>query len=113
MSREAGHPRKSSPLYERIYSVAMMIPRGRVSTYKQLSLLVGGCTPRIVGYAMSAVREGESVPWHRVVNSRGAISPRSGGEPCPLQRALLEGEGIAFDEHGRIDLERFGWNPAG
>jgi hypothetical protein len=26
-----------------------------------------------------------------------------------LQRTLLEAEGIEFDEHGYIDLERFGW----
>ena len=27
------------------------------------------------------------------------------------QRHLLEEEGVAFDSHGRVDLERFGWDP--
>jgi hypothetical protein len=27
-------------------------------------------------------------------------------------RALLEGEGITFDEEGRVNMKRYGWNPA-
>jgi alkylated DNA nucleotide flippase Atl1 len=27
-----------------------------------------------------------------------------------LQRLLLEDEGVAFDNQGRIDLSRFGWS---
>ena len=103
--------RASSSLYERIYRIARRIPRGRVATYKQLSCLVGNCTPRVVGYAMAAVREDCGVPWHRVVNGRGRISVRSDGEPSRLQRVLLEGEGIGFDSRGRIDLESYGWRP--
>ena len=46
------------------------------------------------------------VPWQRVINSKGEISPRPGAE---TQRQLLEEEGILFDERGRVDLKAFGW----
>jgi hypothetical protein len=28
-----------------------------------------------------------------------------------VQRALLEDEGVQFDPHGRLDLERYRWHP--
>jgi methylated-DNA-protein-cysteine methyltransferase related protein len=48
------------------------------------------------------------VPWHRVVNSRGAVSRRGDGSGALSQRLLLEGEGVRF-ARGRIDLQRYGW----
>jgi alkylated DNA nucleotide flippase Atl1 len=50
------------------------------------------------------------VPWHRVINSRGAISTRSDGLPDTRQRELLEGEAVVFGPAGRVDLVTFGWN---
>ena len=61
---------------------------------------------RWVGAAMAACPQ--DVPWQRVVNSQGKISlPGEGGQI--EQRLLLEQEGVVFDERGRIDLKRFGW----
>ena len=60
--------------------------------------------PRWVGSAMAKCPE--DVPWQRVINSKGEISPRPGAEE---QRQLLEEEGVRFDERGRIDLKIFGW----
>ncbi|MBN1354749.1 MGMT family protein [bacterium] len=94
---------------QRIHDIVRSIPPGRVATYGQIASIAGGCTARMVGYAMAAVTESSKIPWHRVVNSRGFISVRSGGESCDLQRELLENEGIIFDSNGRIDLEKFGF----
>jgi methylated-DNA-protein-cysteine methyltransferase-like protein len=47
------------------------------------------------------------VPWQRVVNAQGKISPRRGAE---LQRKLLESEGVVFDDRQRIDMTRYGWD---
>ena len=75
--------------YERIYAVVRRIPRGRVATYGQVAELAGlGGHARQVGYAL-----------HR---SPGADY---------LQRSLLEGEGLHFDERERIDLDRYRWRP--
>ena len=62
----------------------------------------------MVGYAMSAVTDDE-VPWHRVINAKGEVSPRSHGDGSVCQRLLLEDEGVIFDERGRVDLARICW----
>jgi methylated-DNA-protein-cysteine methyltransferase-like protein len=63
----------------------------------------------MVGYAMAAAPDG--VPWHRVINREGRISPRAHDGGSDVQRALLEKEGIRFDTTGRADLGRVGWPP--
>jgi len=98
------------PLYQRIYDIVRRIPRGNVATYGQIARLAGRCTPRMAGYAMAALPSGSNAPWHRVINSRGMISPRSGDESHHLQRVLLEEEGIVFDDGSRVDLDVFGWD---
>lgn len=96
-------------LYERIYFVIQQIPPGKVATYGQIARIVGECSPRIVGYALAALQPGSDVPWQRVINSQGKISLRMNGGEDNLQQQLLEAEGIYFDENGKIDLTRFGW----
>ncbi len=97
-----------SPLYRRIYALVQQIPPGRVASYGQLARLVG-CSARTVGFAMAALPAGSAVPWQRVINSQGKVSPRRDGEGNLLQRDLLEAEGVRFDRSERIDLQRFGW----
>lgn len=93
-----------------IYEVVRRIPHGRVATYGQVARLAGlPRQARRVGYALSALRGDEGVPWHRVVNARGRISPRASGEPDDRQRGLLEAEGVVFDDDGRLSLERYQW----
>jgi len=99
----------ASGMYARIYKCVAQIPKGRVSSYGRISKLAGGCSARQVGYAMSALPEDSGVPWQRVVNSKGGISPRSGGDSHRLQRWLLEDEGVEFGPDGAIDMGRFGW----
>jgi len=96
--------------YDRIYAVVRRIPRGRVATYGQVAALAGlDGHARQVGYALHALPTDNELPWHRVVNARGEVSPRSGGDSHELQRMLLEAEGVEFDARGRMDLKRFGW----
>ena len=90
---------------ERIYAVIRQVPAGKVTTYGQVSKIVGTVSARQVGYALAAVRENLHVPWQRVVNSQGKISL-----PGSDQRRLLEEEGIEFGNSGKIDLKRFGWS---
>ncbi len=51
-----------------------------------------------------------SVPWHRIVNTRGGTSTHKvPGIPPDLQRELLEAEGIVFDDEGKMDLNKHLW----
>ena len=96
--------------HELMLQVVKEIPKGRVATYGQIAELAGfEDQARQVGYALNALPEENNVPWHRVVNARGEISPRSRGDSHELQRLLLDGEGIEFGPSGRIDLARYRW----
>lgn len=99
-------------LYQRIYDMVRQIPPGKVTTYGQIAALVGGCTARMVGYAMAALKRGgePDVPWQRVINAKGKISIHGDGFGNALQRIKLEGEGVEFDANGRVDFTRFGWH---
>lgn len=91
------------------YEIVRKIPAGKVATYGQVAERAGlGGHARQVGYALHALSGSNDVPWHRVVNARGEVSARSGGDSHELQRLLLEGEGVEFDGRGRIDRKRFG-----
>ena len=78
------------------------VPPGRVTTYGDVGAALGLRTiARQVGYALAALGDRDDVPWYRVVNSRGEMSPRSFGDGAD-QRSLLEADGVEVDPCGRI-----------
>jgi len=98
--------------YTSIYRIIKRIPKGRVSTYGQISSLAGlKGQPRMVGYALASLPDDLEVPWHRVINSKGEISKRSDSHSEKLQRLMLEAEGVVFDINGRVSLSRYLWKP--
>ncbi len=98
--------------YPRIYAVVRGIPKGRVATYGQVAAVAGlAGHARQVGYALHALDFDSDLPWHRVLNARGEVSPRAEGDGHGYQRFLLEEEDVVFSLAGRVDLERFGWQP--
>ena len=98
--------------YRRIYAVVRRIPKGRVATYGQIAALAGlPGHARQVGYALRRASETLRLPWHRVINAQGRVSQRSSPDGDRLQYLLLDSEGIDFDVHGKIVLERYQWKP--
>jgi methylated-DNA-protein-cysteine methyltransferase related protein len=98
--------------YARIYAVIRRIPRGRVATYGQIAELAGlPSHARQVGYALHALPDGTTVPWHRVLNAAGALSARAVAGAELAQRQLLEREGVPFNLRGRVPLEEVRWRP--
>ena len=102
-----------------VWDLVRQVPGGKVATYGQLARLLPppdgmdpkayqAFGPRWAGGAMAACPD--DVPWQRIINSKGEISPRPGAEK---QRQLLEEEGVAFDERGRVDLKIYGWEGPG
>ena len=104
------------------------IPPGRVSSYGRIAACIPpppGMDPngyrriaaRKVGAALRNLgRRGAGahsaelppVPWHRVLNYRGRSS--LDGQASDLQRALLEAEGVPFDDDGCVDMARYAWD---
>ena len=113
------NPPNPKVYHARVYELVQAIPSGRVATYGQIAKLVPlvegvdlgtylRLAPRWVGSAMAACPD--EVPWQRVINSQGKISPRP-GMGVLVQRKLLEDEGVVFDDKERVDLKQFGWQP--
>ncbi len=94
--------------FQQVYDVVRSIPPGRVMSYGQVAAAAGN--PRMarqVGWALHAC--GEEIPWQRVVAKDGRLTVRE-ASGFPLQRVLLEGEGVAFDSQGRVMAPYF-WLP--
>ena len=93
-----------------VYAAVRRIPRGRVATYGQIAAMVGlSRLARQVGYALNALPDRTTVPWHRVINARGGISPRRIFGAEVEQRIRLESEGVRFNAAGFVSLADFGW----
>ncbi len=93
--------------YEKIYRAVRKVPRGRVATYGDIAKLAGyPGRARQVGYALHALPQGSSVPWHRIINAGGRISlpPQGGGLD---QRFRLMEEGVRVDPGGKVSLREF------
>jgi methylated-DNA-protein-cysteine methyltransferase-like protein len=93
--------------------VIRQIPAGKVASYGQISHIVGRCSAQMIGFALAALGKqpnAEDVPWQRVVNAKGRISPHGYGFGTNMQRVLLEEEGIVFNLEGEIDFDKFAWD---
>jgi methylated-DNA-protein-cysteine methyltransferase-like protein len=100
----------STSLFEQVSLVVRSIPPGRVATYGQIAKLLGHPRgARTVGWALRGMPDGSDVPWQRVINARGTVSFAPGSPGAAIQRALLEAEGVVFDDQGRVDLKVYGW----
>jgi len=108
-------PPNQQAYYEQVWNLVRQIPSGKVASYGQIALMIPlptgvdfdsykAFSPRWVGGAMAACPD--DVPWQRVINSQGKISPRLGG--AEKQRILLEEEGVIFVKD-KVDLKKYGW----
>jgi methylated-DNA-protein-cysteine methyltransferase-like protein len=98
---------------DRAKGVIKSIPRGKVATYAQVAALAGNHrAARQVVRVLHSSSTIDKLPWHRVINSRGGISLRRGRGFEDQKRRLIR-EGVRVDDNGRIDLEKFQWDPEG
>jgi methylated-DNA-[protein]-cysteine S-methyltransferase len=106
----------------KVYAYTKMIPRGQVSTYKNIAIAIGRPgSSRAVGTALSKNPFAPDVPCHRVICSDYKIGGFNGqiGE-CSSTRTkieLLQSEGIVI-ENGRLSKavgyrEKIGMIPTG
>lgn len=93
-------------IFEKIYKIVSIIPKGKVTTYKQIADLLGIGNPRVVGFALHTNKNPEKIPCHRVIRSDGTLAKgyAFGGEI--EQKKKLEKEGVKFLKNGEINLRR-------
>jgi methylated-DNA-protein-cysteine methyltransferase related protein len=93
------------------YDVVARIPPGKVATYGQVAALAGfPGRARQVGFALAGLPAELELPWHRVINAQGKVSPRAASQSHLFQYELLQGEGVIFRDN-RIDLKAHIWCP--
>jgi methylated-DNA-protein-cysteine methyltransferase-like protein len=83
-----------------------------VATYGQVASLAGlAGHARQVGYALHALPDGSTLPWHRVVNAKGSISRRAVPGSELVQEQLLAREGVVLNGKGQVSLPKVRWAP--
>lgn len=92
-------------IYE-ILSVVEEIPAGRVASYGQIARLTGrDKNARLIGKILSMADYYGEYPCHRVVNHAGRLAPH-----FPMQRQLLEQEGVQVGQNGCVDMKKYRWD---
>lgn len=89
---------------EKVYGVVRRVPAGFVTTYGDVGGVLGSPTvARQVGFALAAIGDKDrDVPWHRVVNAKGAISFKGDDARGMEQIRRLRDEGISISDAGII-----------
>jgi len=88
---------------KKIYTVLMKVPRGRVTTYKELGR-AAGLHPRAVGKLMNVNPYAPRVPCHRVVMSDGSLGGFGSGIKSKIN--LLGKEGVGVQNGKIVDFEK-------
>lgn len=83
----------------------MQIPKGKITTYKELAKAMDSRAWRAVGSAMSNNPNLMTVPCHRVIRSDGRIGSYALGE-AEKERLLIQ-EGIPVESGRIVNFQNF------
>ena len=86
------------------YQILKKVPKGKVTTYKEIAKALGTKAYRAVGNAMQKNPYAPTVPCHRVVKNNGSIGGYAQGVKEKI--TLLKKEGIEV-KNNKIDLEKY------
>lgn len=89
---------------QKIYDLLCQIPKGKVTTYKELAKKLKTKGYRAIGQIVGANPNAPEVPCHRVVKSDGGL----GGYAFGIEKkiAILAKEGVKVSEGKVIDFEK-------
>jgi alkylated DNA nucleotide flippase Atl1 len=89
---------------ERVVELALMIPKGTVTTYGRIAIAAGGgamASQSITGILGKAYDQGQkNIPFHRIVYANGKVWMDSEHEQ--KRRKLYQQEGIELDKNAVI-----------
>tara|TARA_B100000497_G_C7277407_1_gene192858 strand:+ start:163 stop:483 length:321 start_codon:yes stop_codon:yes gene_type:complete len=98
-------PKSSNSFDERCYDLLLQIPKGKVTTYREIAHALGTKAYRAVGQAMNRNPNLVEVPCHRVVKSNGELGGYATGSARKLE--FLIQEGVEVSDNGQINLSEF------
>ena len=88
---------------QRVYDLALTIPRGRVTTYGILAKAAGGTgmAARSISSILGKAPNQSVIPWHRIVYAGGKVWLDSEHEA--KRRQQYKKEGIKVNKLGKIE----------
>lgn len=89
---------------EKVWKVTKKIPRGKITTYKQIAKALNTKAYRSVGSALNKNPFSPKVPCHRVVNSNGNIGGFAKGFKQKIK--MLKKEGIEIENKKIRNFEK-------
>ncbi len=98
--------------YEKVYSVASKIPKGKVTTYREIARALHSKAYRAVGTAMNKnpyskkTKNNIYVPCHRVINTNGKVGGFASGTSNKIR--FLQSEGVEVVDK-KVDLKKYFW----
>jgi methylated-DNA-protein-cysteine methyltransferase-like protein len=99
--------------FEDVFAVAVLIPKGRVTTYGAIASYLGTrMSARMVGWAMNAAHSNKNIPAHRVVNRAGLLTGKHHFETPTTMKKCLEKEGTKVIRDQVQDFNTRFWDPA-
>lgn len=100
MTGECEKSKRLTPFQQKVFAALQRIPKGKVTTYADLSRLLKVRSPRAIGQALKTNPFAPAIPCHRVVRSDrtiGGYLGKTGGAELAQKRQQLLAEGIFFD----------------
>ncbi|CAK4030553.1 MGMT family [Lecanosticta acicola] len=111
--------------YTMVYRAIQEVPYGKVTSYGHIAVLLGYPErSRQVGMCLKYLPHpsdqpdsrynSDTVPWQRVINSKGAISNRGVDGAARQETALIaEGVEVSRGDLGErtVDFSQYGWFP--
>ena len=92
-------------LYKETYKLVSQIPKGKVSTYKQVAKALGDSKiSRTVGQMLSDNKNLKEIPCYRVIKSDGSVGGYRGGKPEKIRK--LEKDGFIIKDEKIINFDR-------
>jgi methylated-DNA-[protein]-cysteine S-methyltransferase len=82
---------------QKVYSQLRKVPKGKITTYKDLAQSLGSKAYRAVGTAMKNNPDAPHTPCHRVVSANGTVGGFKGekeGKSISEKIVLLRNEGV-------------------
>ena len=103
----------SDSFFQKVYDVASLIPKGRVTYYGAIAEYLGTRgSARMVGWAMNASHhETGNIPAHRVVNRNGLLTGKRHFGGPNVMKQLLESEGVEIVNDKVVNFAELFWDP--
>lgn len=99
---------KKNNLKNKIYKLVKKIPKGKITTYKEIGEKLNTKAYRLIGQILSK-NKNKKIPCHRVINSNGSIGGYLGIKNNPEKIKILKKEGLKIKKN-KIEIKKYFFN---